>query len=125
FTVDGTPVSVSAIKAPAELPWKEKKVDVVFECSGLFTKRQDAEGHIRAGAPKVLISAPASGEDLTVVLGVNHAKLESSHKIVSNASCTTNCLAPVVKVINDHFGVKHCLMTTIHSYTNDQRILDL
>ncbi len=119
-------VSVSAIKSPAELPWKEKKVDMVFECSGIFTERKDAELHMKAGAPKVLISAPAKGEDLTVVLGVNHQKLDkNTHKIVSNGSCTTNCLAPVAKVIQDAFGIKYGMMTTIHSYTNDQRILDL
>jgi glyceraldehyde 3-phosphate dehydrogenase len=125
ITVDGTPISVSAIKSPAELPWKEKKVDLVLECSGIFTKRADAEGHLKAGAPKVLISAPATGEDVTVVMGVNSGKLEKSHKIVSNGSCTTNCLAPVAKVLHETFGIKHGVMTTIHSYTNDQRILDL
>jgi glyceraldehyde 3-phosphate dehydrogenase len=125
LVVDGAPISVSAIKSPGELPWKEKKVDLVFECSGIFTDRKDAELHLKAGAPKVLISAPAKGEDLTVVLGVNHQKLEKSHKIVSNGSCTTNCLAPVAKIINDNFQVKHGVMTTIHSYTNDQRVLDL
>jgi glyceraldehyde 3-phosphate dehydrogenase len=125
FTIDGKKVSVSAIKSPAELPWKDKKVDLVFECSGVFTKRADAELHLKAGASKVLISAPAKDEDLTVVLGVNHQKLEKSHKIVSNASCTTNCLAPVTKVIHERFGIKYGMMTTVHSYTNDQRILDL
>jgi glyceraldehyde 3-phosphate dehydrogenase len=125
ITVDGQSVSVSAIKSPSELPWKDKKVDLVLECSGIFTKRADAEGHIKAGAPKVLISAPATGEDITVVMGVNSSKLEKSHKIVSNGSCTTNCLAPVAKVIHEAFGIKHGMMTTIHSYTNDQRILDL
>jgi glyceraldehyde 3-phosphate dehydrogenase len=125
LTVDGQNISVSAIKSPAELPWKDKKVDIVFECSGIFTKRPDAELHLKAGAPKVLISAPATGEDITVVLGVNSHKLEKSHKIVSNGSCTTNCLAPVAKVIHETFGIKSGMMTTIHSYTNDQRILDL
>jgi glyceraldehyde 3-phosphate dehydrogenase len=125
LTIGDRHVSVSAIKAPAELPWKEKKVDLVLECSGIFTSRKDAEQHLKAGAPKVLISAPAKDEDVTVVLGVNHGKLEKSHKIVSNGSCTTNCLAPVAKVINEAFGIKYGLMTTIHSYTNDQRILDL
>ena len=124
--IDGRAISVSAIKSPAELPWKEKKVDLVFECSGIFTKRSDAEHHVKAGAPKVLISAPAKDEDITVVMGVNSSKLDKkSHKIVSNGSCTTNCLAPVARVIQDHFGIKHGVMTTIHSYTNDQRILDL
>jgi glyceraldehyde 3-phosphate dehydrogenase len=126
FYIDGKAISVSSIKSPAELPWKEKKVDLVFECSGVFTKRSDAELHVKAGAPKVLISAPAKDEDLTVVMGVNSNKLDKKvHKIVSNGSCTTNCLAPVARVIQDHFGIKHGVMTTIHSYTNDQRILDL
>jgi glyceraldehyde 3-phosphate dehydrogenase len=126
ITVDGTAISVSSIKSPAELPWREKKVDMVFECSGIFTKRADAEKHLAAGAPKVLISAPATDEDLTVVLGVNHTKLDKTkHKIVSNGSCTTNCLAPVAKVIQETFGIKYGMMTTIHSYTNDQNVLDL
>jgi glyceraldehyde 3-phosphate dehydrogenase len=118
-------VSVSAIKDPAELPWKAKDVDIVFECTGIFTKKKDAEKHLTAGAKKVLISAPATDEDITVVLGVNDKELKSSHKIVSNGSCTTNCLAPVAKVIHENFTVKKGLMTTIHSYTNDQNILDL
>jgi len=118
-------ISISAIKDPAELPWKDKKVDLVFECTGIFTKRADAERHLQAGAPKVLISAPATDEDITVVMGVNHDKLKASHKIVSNGSCTTNCLAPVAKVLHDKFVIKRGLMTTIHSYTNDQNILDL
>lgn len=126
ITVDGRGISISSIKSPAELPWKEKKIDFVFECSGAFTKRADADLHLKAGAPKVLISAPATGEDLTVVMGVNHQKLDkNSHKVVSNGSCTTNCLAPVAKVIQEAFGIKYGMMTTIHSYTNDQRILDL
>ena len=124
--IDDREISVSAIKSPAELPWAAKKVDLVFECSGIFTNRSDCELHIKAGAPKVLISAPAKDEDLTVVFGVNHHKLDKvAHKIVSNGSCTTNCLAPVAKVLNDKFTIKRGLMTTIHSYTNDQRILDL
>ncbi len=126
FKVNGRDISVSAIKSPAELPWAAKKVDLVFECSGIFTNRKDCELHLKAGAPKVLISAPAKEEDLTVVMGVNHQKLDKSvHKIVSNGSCTTNCLAPVAKVLNDKLTIKRGLMTTIHSYTNDQRILDL
>lgn len=126
IVVDGRAISVSAIKSPAELPWASKKVDIVFECSGIFTDRDKAEGHFKAGAPRVLISAPAKGEDLTVVMGVNHQKIDrNQHKLVSNGSCTTNCLAPVAKTINDAFGIKHGLMTTVHSYTNDQRILDL
>jgi len=124
--IDDKEISVSAIKSPAELPWAAKKVDIVFECSGIFTNRSDCELHIKAGAPKVLISAPAKDEDLTVVFGVNHHKIDKvAHKIISNGSCTTNCLAPVAKVLNDKFTIKHGLMTTIHSYTNDQRILDL
>ena len=124
--IGGKRVSVSAVKSPAELPWKEKKIDLVLECSGLFTDRKDVELHQKAGASKVLISAPAKGEDITVVLGVNHHKLDKvNHKIVSNGSCTTNCLAPVAKVIQEAFGIKCGMMTTIHSYTNDQRILDL
>jgi glyceraldehyde 3-phosphate dehydrogenase len=124
--LNGREVSISAVKSPAELPWAAKKVDIVFECSGIFTERKDAELHLKAGAPKVLISAPAKGEDITVVLGVNDEKLDKTkHHIVSNGSCTTNCLAPVAKVINDALGIKHGLMTTIHSYTNDQKILDL
>ena len=126
ITVDGKKITVSKIKAVPELPWKDKNVDIVFESTGIFTKKVDAEGHIKAGARSVLISAPATDEDITVVYGVNHTKLDPKiHKIVSNASCTTNCLAPFTKVINDALGVKRGLMTTIHSYTNDQNILDL
>ncbi len=106
ITIGDRSVSISASKNPAELPWKEKKVDVVFECTGAFTKRADAELHLKAGAPKVLISAPATDEDITVVLGVNSDKLKSEHKIVSNGSCTTNCLAPVAKVLHEQFGIK-------------------
>jgi glyceraldehyde 3-phosphate dehydrogenase len=123
--VNGKEITISAIRNPAELPWTEKQVDVVYECTGIFTKREDADLHIKAGAPKVLISAPAKGEDLTVVYGVNHEHIAADHKVVSNASCTTNCLAPVAKVINDNLSIKSALMTTIHAYTNDQRILDL
>jgi glyceraldehyde 3-phosphate dehydrogenase len=122
--VNGKEITISAVRNPAELPWKEKSVGIVYECTGLFTKREDADLHIKAGAPKVLISAPAKGEDLTVVYGVNDDKLTSDHTVVSNASCTTNCLAPVAKVINDNFGIKSALMTTVHAYTSDQRILD-
>lgn len=119
-------ITVSSIKNPAELPWKDKKIDMVFECSGIFTKRADAELHLKAGAPKVVISAPATDEDITVVMGVNHQKLDKSkHKIISNGSCTTNCLAPVAKVLHETIGIKKGLMTTIHSYTNDQNMLDL
>ena len=125
ISLNGKKVTVSAIKNPSELPWKEHKVDIVFECTGLFTKRESAQGHITAGAPKVLISAPATGEDVTIVNGVNHVALKPEHKIVSNGSCTTNCLAPVAKVLHETFGIRTGLMTTVHSYTNDQNILDL
>lgn len=118
-------ISISGIRSPAELPWKEKGVDVVFECTGLFTKKEEAEGHLKAGAPKVLISAPAKDEDLTVVYGVNHEALKSEHKVISNGSCTTNCLAPPAMVVHRAFSIFSGLVTTIHSYTNDQRILDL
>lgn len=118
-------ITTSSIRSPAELPWKEKGVDVVFECTGLFNKKEDAMGHVRAGAPKVLISAPAKDEDITVVYGVNHKSLTPEHQVVSNGSCTTNCLAPPSMVMHDAFKVLSGLMTTVHSYTNDQRILDL
>ena len=104
---------------------KELKIDIVFECSGRFTERSKAEEHLKAGARKVLISAPAEGADLTVVYGINHNQYDSSkHTFLSNASCTTNCLAPLAKVLNDAFGIESGTMMTIHSYTNDQRILD-
>ena len=115
-----------AERDPAKLPWKALGVDVVLECTGLFTDRDKAAKHLEAGAKKVIISAPAKGADLTIVFGVNHATYDpAKHHIVSNASCTTNCLAPVAKVLHDTFGIERGLMTTIHSYTNDQRILDL
>lgn len=123
--VNGKAISVSAIKDPAELPWKDKKVDIVFEATGAFTDREKAELHLKAGAGKVLISAPAKGEDITVVYGVNHEKLKADHRIVSNGSCTTNCLAPVAKVLHENWKINSGIMTTVHSYTNDQRILDL
>jgi glyceraldehyde 3-phosphate dehydrogenase len=126
LTVNGKKITVSKIKAVPELPWKDKNVDIVFECTGIFTKKADAEGHVKAGARSVLISAPATDEDITVVYGVNHTKLDPKvHKIVSNASCTTNCLAPFTKVLHDALGIKRGLMTTVHSYTNDQNVLDL
>lgn len=126
ITVNGKKVTVSKIKNVQELPWKDKGIDVVCESTGIFTKKADAEGHIKAGAKTVLISAPATDEDITVVYGVNHDKLDmSKHKIVSNASCTTNCLAPFTKIIHEKLGIKRGLMTTVHSYTNDQNILDL
>lgn len=124
--IDGKEYKVFAEKDPKNLPWKDMGIDIVVESTGLFTEAAKAAGHIEAGAKKVLISAPAKGEDVTIVLGVNEGIYDpEKHKIVSNASCTTNCLAPMVKVLDDNFGVKRGLMTTIHSYTNDQRILDL
>ena len=125
LVIDGKEITVSAIKDPAELPWADKNIDIVFECTGIFRKRPLADLHIKAGAKKVLISAPADGEDLTVVYGVNHELLKPEHTVVSNGSCTTNCLAPVAKVLNDQFTIEYGQMTTVHSYTNDQRILDL
>jgi len=119
-------IFLSAERDPAKLPWKEKGVDVVFECTGLFRERAKANWHIEAGAKKVVISAPAKEPDATFCMGINHTQYDAAkHHIISNASCTTNCLAPVAKVINDKFGIERALMTTIHSYTNDQRILDL
>ena len=117
-------MKVFAERDPENLPWGKLGIDVVLECTGIFTKREMAEKHLKAGARKVLISAPASGEDLTVVYGVNDQKLRKSHTIVSNASCTTNCLAPVASVMHKAFGVQQGYMTTIHAYTGDQRILD-
>ena len=125
ITVDGHETRILSEKDPAKLPWAELKVDVVLESTGRFTKADDARKHITAGAKKVIISAPATGEDITIVMGVNTDKYDTAkHAIVSNASCTTNCLVPMVKVIRDHFGFKHGTMVTIHSYTNDQVILD-
>ncbi len=126
IAIDGKKIKITKERDPQNLPWGDLGVDVVLESTGIFTKRADAEKHIKAGAKKVIISAPASDEDITVVQGVNFDKYDKSkHHIISNASCTTNCLAPVAKILNDTFGVEHGLMTTIHSYTNDQRILDL
>jgi len=123
--IDGRLVKVTAEKDPAKLPWKDERVDVVLECTGLFTKREKAQAHIDAGARRVIISAPATDEDITVCMGVNDDKLDlSRHTIISNASCTTNCLAPFAKVLNDTFGIEMGLMTTIHSYTMDQNLLD-
>ncbi|MCK5107716.1 MAG: type I glyceraldehyde-3-phosphate dehydrogenase [Nanoarchaeota archaeon] len=110
---------------PENLPWKQLKIDVVLEATGFFRDKKGANKHIKAGAKRVLISAPAKNPDVTIVLGVNDAKLKKSHKIVSMASCTTNCLAPIVKILNDKFGIKSGFMTTVHAYTNDQKILDL
>ena len=124
LVIDGKHIRVTAERDPANLPHKELGVDIVLECTGFFTDRESAQKHIDAGAKKVLISAPAKGVDITVVYGVNNDKLEAGHTIVSNASCTTNCLAPVAKVLNDAIGIERGLMTTIHAYTNDQNILD-
>ena len=124
--VNGKAIKILAIKNPEELPWKEMNVDIVLEATGLFTSRDKAELHLKAGAKKVVISAPATGEDITIVMGVNDKLYDpAKHNIISNASCTTNCLAPVAKVLNDTFGIEKGLVTTVHSYTNDQRILDL
>ncbi len=126
ISVDGKKIQITAERDPANLPWKSVGAEIVLESTGLFTKRADAEKHINAGAKKVIISAPATDEDITVVLGVNFDKYDKSkHNIISNASCTTNCLAPVAKILNDKFVIEHGLMTTVHSYTNDQNILDL
>lgn len=125
ITVGGKTISVSAERDPANIPWGKLGVDVVVESTGIFTKAADAGKHISAGAKKVIISAPATDEDITIVMGVNHEKYDSvKHNIISNASCTTNCLAPMAKVLNDEFGIVRGLMTTIHAYTNDQVILD-
>jgi glyceraldehyde 3-phosphate dehydrogenase len=123
--VDGHKIKVTAIKNPAELPHKELAVDLVLECTGIFASKEKASAHLTAGAKRVLISAPADGVDLTVVYGVNHDKLTKDHVVVSNASCTTNCLVPVAKVLNDAIGIEKGMMTTIHSYTNDQPTLDI
>lgn len=126
IVVDGRPIKVLAETAPEKLPWKDMKVDIVIESTGRFTDRASASKHLDAGAKWVIISAPAKDPDITVCMGVNEEKLDpAAHKILSNASCTTNCLAPVAKVLNNEFGIVRGLMTTVHSYTNDQRILDL
>ncbi|MFT5511156.1 MAG: glyceraldehyde 3-phosphate dehydrogenase [Hyphomicrobiaceae bacterium] len=120
----GTPIRVLAERDPSKLPWGEMGVDIVMECTGFFTAKDKASAHIDAGAKRVLVSAPASGADLTVVYGVNHDQLTADHTVVSNASCTTNCLAPVAKVLNDLCGIQSGFMTTIHAYTSDQRLQD-
>ena len=124
MNVGAAPIKVTAERNPADLPWKELGVDIALECTGLFTDRESAGKHLEAGASKVLVSAPASGVDLTVVYGVNHDKLEAGHTVVSNASCTTNCLAPVADVLHKLVGIEKGYMTTIHAYTGDQRPLD-
>ena len=124
--VDGDEIRITAERDPANLPWAAAGVDIVLESTGIFTDADKAQKHIAAGAKKVIISAPAKGEDITIVMGVNHQKYEpANHHIISNASCTTNCLVPMVKVVRDNFGFRHGAMVTIHSYTNDQPILDL
>ena len=124
ISVGNGAMRVTALKDPAQLPWNELGVDVALECTGIFASKDKASAHLAAGAKRVLISAPADGVDLTVVYGVNHDKLTNGHKVVSNASCTTNCLAPVAKVLNDAVGIDKGFMTTIHSYTGDQPTLD-
>jgi len=126
IVVDGKKIKVFAMRNPAELPWGKLGIDVVVESTGIFRDREKAAMHLEAGAKKVIISAPAKGEDITIVIGVNDKDYDpAKHHVISNASCTTNCLAPVAKVLSDKFGIEHGLMTTIHSYTNDQRILDM
>jgi glyceraldehyde 3-phosphate dehydrogenase len=122
--VNGQPIKVTAVKNPAELPHKDLGVDIALECTGIFTSKDKASAHLAAGAKRVLVSAPADGVDLTVCFGVNHDKLTKDHIVVSNASCTTNCLAPVAKVLHDAVGIEKGFMTTVHSYTNDQPSLD-
>lgn len=123
--VEGDAIVVTAIRNPAELPWKALEVDIVLECTGLFTSREKAAAHLQAGARKVLVSAPGQGADATVVFGVNEGVLRPEHQIVSNASCTTNCLAPIAQVLHRELGIEHGLMTTIHAYTNDQNLSDV
>ncbi|OFW09307.1 MAG: type I glyceraldehyde-3-phosphate dehydrogenase [Acidobacteria bacterium RIFCSPLOWO2_02_FULL_67_36] len=126
ISVGGDAFQVLSVKDPAQLPWKDLGVEVVFESTGLFTKREDAAKHLAAGAKKVIVTAPAKGPDISVVLGVNADKYDpATHHIISNASCTTNCLAPIAKVIHEQFGIRKGWMTTVHSYTNDQQLLDL
>ncbi len=124
--VDGKLIRITAQKDPSQIDWKGLGVDVVLECTGVFTERHKAELHLKGGAKKVLISAPAKDEDITLAVGINHHQYDNAkHNIISNASCTTNCLAPVAMILSKHYGIKRGLMTTIHSYTNDQRILDV
>jgi glyceraldehyde 3-phosphate dehydrogenase len=123
--VNGKEIRITALRDPVELPWKELGIDVVVESTGIFASKEKASKHLQAGAKKVVISAPAENPDVTVCMGVNDEELKPEHTIISNASCTTNCLAPVAKVLLNSFGIKHGLMTTVHSYTNDQQLLDL
>ena len=126
ITVDGKKIKVLAERDPAKIPWREYGVDIVIESTGLFTQASKAAAHLQGGAKKVVISAPAKEEDISVILGVNHEQYDpTKHHIISNGSCTTNCIAPVIKVLHQNFGVVHGLMTTVHSYTNDQKILDV
>ncbi|MEA1081673.1 type I glyceraldehyde-3-phosphate dehydrogenase [Marinobacter qingdaonensis] len=125
LTVDGDRIAITALRNPEQLPWGDHRVDVVFECTGLFTKRDQAAAHLRAGAKKVIISAPSPDADATVVYGVNDQALTADDNIISNASCTTNCLAPVVEALHKTVGIESGLMTTIHSYTNDQKLSDV
>ena len=122
--VNGQKITMTQVKDPTQLPWASMGIDIAMECTGIFTKKDDAMKHVAAGAKKVLISAPATDEDITVVYGVNHDKLTAAHQVVSNASCTTNCLAPVAFVLNNTVGIEHGFMTTIHSYTGDQNTVD-
>ncbi|MEJ2155496.1 MAG: type I glyceraldehyde-3-phosphate dehydrogenase [Desulfobacteraceae bacterium] len=125
IVVDGREITYSAIKDPAQLPWSDLGVDIAMECTGLFRDKENASKHLAAGASKVIISAPAKDPDATIVMGVNHSQYDpKQHHVISNASCTTNCLSPVAKVLMDHFGIRSGLMTTIHAYTGDQRLLD-
>ncbi|MFJ8196200.1 type I glyceraldehyde-3-phosphate dehydrogenase [Streptomyces sp. NPDC096152] len=125
ITVGGRTIKVLSERNPADIPWGELGVDIVIESTGIFTKKEDAEKHIAGGAKKVIISAPAKNEDVTIVMGVNHDQYDpANHHVISNASCTTNCVAPMAKVLDENFGIVKGLMTTVHAYTNDQRILD-
>ncbi len=125
MVVNGDRIQTFSERNPAALPWGDLKVDVVYECTGLFTEREKAQAHIDAGARKVIVSAPAKGADATIVYGINHDVLTAEHQIISNASCTTNCLAPIAKPLHDALGIENGLMTTIHSYTNDQNLSDV
>jgi glyceraldehyde 3-phosphate dehydrogenase len=125
IVVNGDSIAIVSERNPANLPWEAHQIDVVYECTGLFTSRDQASAHIQAGAKKVIISAPAKDADLTVVHGINHHLLTSDHQVISNASCTTNCLAPIAKPLNDAIGIESGLMTTIHAYTNDQKLSDV
>lgn len=125
ITVDGKTIPVSSERDPSQIPWKEWGVDLVLECTGAFKDKEDFMKHVEAGAKAVLVSAPAPGADQTIVYGINHESYKpGEHKVISNASCTTNCLAPIAKVLNDSFGITQAFMTTVHSYTNDQKVLD-